>query len=94
MHVHVHIIPRFAGDMADPRGGVRGVIPSKQKYALPSTSPAFFDLPGFVSGEEHHFLQALRRALELADSADLLSAFIQHGRVPFRVEFEMAAASG
>jgi diadenosine tetraphosphate (Ap4A) HIT family hydrolase len=32
MHLHVHFIPRFNGDMEDPRGGVRGVIPSKQKY--------------------------------------------------------------
>lgn len=32
MHLHVHLIPRFDGDMKDPRGGVRGVIPSKQKY--------------------------------------------------------------
>ena len=32
MHLHVHVIPRFDGDMDDPRGGVRGVIPAKQKY--------------------------------------------------------------
>lgn len=32
MHLHVHIIPRYIGDMDDPRGGVRGVIPEKQKY--------------------------------------------------------------
>jgi ATP adenylyltransferase len=31
-HVHVHLIPRRGGDVADPKGGVRGVIPSKQKY--------------------------------------------------------------
>jgi diadenosine tetraphosphate (Ap4A) HIT family hydrolase len=31
-HVHMHLIPRFAGDVADPRGGVRWVIPSKAKY--------------------------------------------------------------
>ena len=31
-HVHVHLIPRREGDVVDPRGGVRGVIPSKQKY--------------------------------------------------------------
>ena len=31
-HVHIHLIPRYAGDMENPRGGVRGVIPSKQKY--------------------------------------------------------------
>ena len=32
MHVHLHLIPRFSGDTANPRGGVRGVIPSKQNY--------------------------------------------------------------
>ena len=31
-HVHVHLIPRRNGDVVDPRGGVRGVIPSKQRY--------------------------------------------------------------
>lgn len=32
MHFHCHVIPRYLGDMADPRGGVRGVIPEKQGY--------------------------------------------------------------
>ena len=32
MHFHCHVIPRYSGDMADPRGGVRGVIPEKQGY--------------------------------------------------------------
>ena len=31
-HVHIHVIPRYIGDMDNPRGGVRGVIPSKQSY--------------------------------------------------------------
>ena len=31
-HLHVHLIPRYEGDMEDPTGGVRGVIPDKQKY--------------------------------------------------------------
>ena len=31
-HVHLHLIPRYQGDMENPRGGVRGVIPSKQSY--------------------------------------------------------------
>lgn len=31
-HVHIHLIPRFDNDVKDPTGGVRGVIPSKQKY--------------------------------------------------------------
>ncbi len=32
MHVHVHVIPRRAGDVLEPRGGVRGVIPARQLY--------------------------------------------------------------
>ena len=31
-HVHMHLIPRYKGDVENPRGGVRGVIPDKQKY--------------------------------------------------------------
>jgi diadenosine tetraphosphate (Ap4A) HIT family hydrolase len=31
-HVHMHLIPRRRGDMDDPKGGVRGVIPQKRKY--------------------------------------------------------------
>lgn len=31
-HVHLHLIPRYAGDQPDPRGGVRGVIPDRQRY--------------------------------------------------------------
>ena len=31
-HCHVHLIPRRDGDVANPRGGVRGVIPEKQFY--------------------------------------------------------------
>ena len=32
MHCHVHLIPRRHGDVEHPEGGVRGVIPKKQKY--------------------------------------------------------------
>jgi diadenosine tetraphosphate (Ap4A) HIT family hydrolase len=31
-HVHLHLIPRYRGDVANPRGGVRGVIPARQNY--------------------------------------------------------------
>jgi diadenosine tetraphosphate (Ap4A) HIT family hydrolase len=33
-HAHLHLIPRYRGDVQDPRGGVRGVIPAKQHYEL------------------------------------------------------------
>ena len=32
MHVHVHLIPRYKGDVENPRGGIRGIIPEKQNY--------------------------------------------------------------
>lgn len=31
-HLHVHLIPRYAGDVDDPRGGVRCLIPGKARY--------------------------------------------------------------
>ena len=31
-HVHLHVIPRYQGDAADPRGGVRWVLPEKANY--------------------------------------------------------------
>ncbi len=32
MHLHVHVIPRYAGDVEEPRGGVRHVIPGRGLY--------------------------------------------------------------
>ena len=31
-HAHLHLIPRYKGDIADPRGGIRWVIPDKAPY--------------------------------------------------------------
>lgn len=31
-HLHMHLIPRYKGDLDDPRGGVRWIIPEKAKY--------------------------------------------------------------
>jgi diadenosine tetraphosphate (Ap4A) HIT family hydrolase len=31
-HLHFHVIPRFHGDVADPRGGVRHIIPQRAAY--------------------------------------------------------------
>ena len=37
MHLHVHVIPRYRGDMDDPRGGVRHVIPGRGNYLVART---------------------------------------------------------
>lgn len=31
-HLHIHLIPRYAGDRPDPRGGVRWIFPEKADY--------------------------------------------------------------
>ena len=31
-HLHMHLIPRYEGDLPDPRGGVRWILPDKAKY--------------------------------------------------------------
>lgn len=31
-HLHVHLIPRFTGDQADPRGGIRWIFPDRADY--------------------------------------------------------------
>lgn len=34
MHLHLHVIPRFDGDVDDPRGGIRGAIPDMRIYEI------------------------------------------------------------
>jgi diadenosine tetraphosphate (Ap4A) HIT family hydrolase len=31
-HAHIHLIPRYPGDVPDPRGGIRHIIPGKGQY--------------------------------------------------------------
>jgi hypothetical protein len=42
-HLHVHVIPRYRGDVPDPRGGVRNVIPARGKYL--ADAPEFPEEP-------------------------------------------------
>lgn len=32
MHFHLHVIPRYPGDVPDPRGGIRWIFPTKARY--------------------------------------------------------------
>ena len=38
-HLHIHVIPRYFGDVIDPRGGIRHVIPNKGNYLIGCEAP-------------------------------------------------------
>ena len=81
-HVHVHVIPRYAGDVDDPRGGVRHVIPGKGNYlrgnasavpGRPSAAP-----PSLSTGHPDNPLwPRLAHRLPAAAEIDILAAFVQ-----------------
>ncbi|MGH3818079.1 MAG: HIT family protein [Pseudonocardiaceae bacterium] len=37
-HLHIHLIPRYEGDVADPRGGIRQVVPNHDPDAWVTTT--------------------------------------------------------
>jgi superfamily II DNA or RNA helicase/diadenosine tetraphosphate (Ap4A) HIT family hydrolase/SOS-response transcriptional repressor LexA len=84
-HVHVHVIPRYAGDMPDPRGGVRHVIPEKGNY-LAAEKEKEKKEKGEEKGDSHLFLTTgpdrplwprLTDRLPGASEIDLLASFVQ-----------------
>jgi len=50
-HLHIHVIPRYAGDVENPQGGVRGVIPHKQKYVRKQRGRGQSKVPGGKGSE-------------------------------------------
>jgi len=78
-HVHIHVIPRYHGDMADPRGGVRHVIPEKANY-LTEQRPKFPQPPTFslTVGQPHSPLwKTIGQRVSAAAEVDILASFIQ-----------------
>lgn len=49
-HMHIHLIPRFKGDVQDPEGGVRGIIPGRRRYKYR------MDIKPWIEHNEHHIL--------------------------------------
>ncbi len=54
-HAHVHVIPRYRGDVPDPKGGIRWVIPRKANYWKPEEADPF---------QQVEFLQFIQSLLE------------------------------
>jgi superfamily II DNA or RNA helicase/diadenosine tetraphosphate (Ap4A) HIT family hydrolase len=81
-HLHVHLIPRYKGDVPDPRGGVRHVIPSKGNYLAASDS-GLGTLPSGVTrralvrgGGDDPLLPHLLANLDDSERVDIAAAFV------------------
>jgi len=80
-HLHVHIIPRRHGDIADPRGGVRHVIPEKAKYWRDQSLQSHPQHDGVplhnlvTGGKEDPLLPEIKHHLALSSSVDIAVAF-------------------
>ncbi|NLF68863.1 MAG: DEAD/DEAH box helicase family protein [Candidatus Anammoximicrobium sp.] len=81
-HLHVHVIPRYKGDVPDPTGGVRGVIPGKANYRRGPTAQdrLLGQAPhhrALVRGGDHDpLLPHLLAELDRAVGADIAVAFV------------------
>ena len=72
-HLLIHVIPRYYGDVSDPYGGVRHVIPSKGNYLRPAAEPY-----ALVDGQDRLLRDDLLRCLRdpRFDRVDLLVSFV------------------
>lgn len=75
-HLHVHLIPRYEGDVPDPTGGVRHVIPTFANYLTPSVGPTPGAGNGLVTGgSADPLLPHLLTLLDDAEAVDIAVAF-------------------
>ena len=88
-HFHLHVIPRRMGDMDDPRGGVRHVIPARGNYLTPTAPQAEVTPAGdsriltvtphrraLIAGGEDGLLQHLTPYIDRASRVDAAVSFV------------------
>lgn len=79
-HVHVHVIPRRRGDVDDPRGGVRHVMPAKANYVRDRDDrleavPYAQREQVLITGASDPLLPHLKNQLAIARGTDIAVAF-------------------
>lgn len=81
-HLHLHVIPRYDGDVPDPRGGVRHVIPEQGNYLDPA-APRARSAPTLITQFDGHLRVELLRCLirEDLDRIDLLVSFVMRSGI-------------
>jgi hypothetical protein len=94
-HLHVHLIPRYGGDVRDPRGGIRHVLPARANYLesndrrrprFDRSSTTSYG-PTLVTGENDPLLPYLKRH-SMRPKADFLAAFVLERGRPSRGHLE------
>jgi superfamily II DNA or RNA helicase/diadenosine tetraphosphate (Ap4A) HIT family hydrolase len=74
-HFHLHMIPRYRGDVDDPRGGVRHVVPHKANYLAQEVGSAE-EVKRLVTGGSDHLLPHLILHMDQTNSCDIAVAFL------------------
>ena len=74
-HFHLHVIPRYPGDVVDARGGIRNVIPQRGNY-LAQTLDTAGDKQRLIKGDTDPFLPHLVLHMDRADTCDIAVSFL------------------
>lgn len=81
-HVHLHLIPRYQGDVDDPRGGIRWIIPAKAEVlpigVVPVTAIVMILRHGSLLRADVHYENGSRQQIP----ADSISEFVSEERKP------------
>ena len=97
LHGHVHVIPRYHGDVPDPRGGIRWVIPRKANYWDPAESDPFqqVEFLGFIQSllEHGEFVSTYKFANRARHFVALESALATRAISTNRQQSALATAS-
>ncbi|MCB9891592.1 MAG: DEAD/DEAH box helicase family protein [Planctomycetes bacterium] len=81
-HFHIHVVPRLQGDVRDPRGGVRWVLPERAPYWTQPSLPVDLGLleaphaEGLISGDADPLLPHLASCFAEASAVDIAVAFV------------------
>ena len=80
-HLHVHVIPRYAGDVPDARGGVRHVLPAKANYLAAAVPPAERASPLTTGGSADPFARHVLPLFDRASRIAIVAAFVQESGI-------------